>query len=237
MARKDIPKAFLLDRQDKPFLLRLTSRLRPMATHTEQIRLKKKNIQTETMLKCPHCSFLDPTKQGIKTHIKTVHKVKPYQCPHCSSPFSNFEKLRKHIKADHPAASSLKEPYEFVIVNAHERKAMRTAKTSIFQETDSDGSKDAPDTLKERCEFSKQPHVKIHEPLDIPPLNYQSQCQSVLATLYPMKTDHCSNYSIAKIPKLDVKLFSSDQDLLSYTKWLQRMAKSLKEKLLASLFR
>ena len=63
--------------------------------------------------KCPHCNFIDASKQTVKKHVMGVHKTKrPFHCAECGIGFTNFQVMKKHVKTQH--GLSISSPYEIV---------------------------------------------------------------------------------------------------------------------------
>ena len=97
-------------------------------TKTTYVKSMDIDANSSVKFKCPHCQFLDADKDGVKRHIVSEHKLKPFGCPHCSEGFTNMKTMNKHIQDNHPNEKRVKEPYAQIITNETEPKKKQSKK-------------------------------------------------------------------------------------------------------------
>ena len=89
--------------------------------------------------KCETCSKYFCHFQGLKKHIKNVHKNEDHQCKKCGKTFSRLDHLEKHIKDIHKNEINT-DPLEVFDENLES--------TDVFEQEDSDNFDEKNDPLK-----------------------------------------------------------------------------------------
>merc|ERR1719361_488045 len=97
-------------------------------TKTTYVKSIDIDAKSSVKFKCPHCQFLDAYKDGVKRHIVSEHKLKPFGCPHCNEGFTNMKTMNKHIQDTHPNEKRVKEPYAQIVTNETEPKKKQSKK-------------------------------------------------------------------------------------------------------------
>ena len=86
----------------------------------------------ETDLKCNICSSLFKTKQGLKSHIASVHDgKKSFKCNVCDASFARRDKLNRHVASVHNG----KKPFECNIcdTNFKEKGSLKKHVASVHE--------------------------------------------------------------------------------------------------------